>query len=72
MKKLILNPERCKGCSLCIKVCPDKALEYDTENFNAHGCHPVKWKGSCRLCGMCYLICPDYVFEIRDEAALER
>ena len=69
--KVKINPERCKECSLCIKVCPDAALEYSRE-FNSLGCHPVQWKGDCRLCGMCYIMCPDYVIEIKDEEALER
>ena len=72
VKKLLLRPERCKECSLCINFCPDSALEY-SESFNDLGHRPVRWKGECRLCGICYTVCPDYVFEITDDKeTLER
>lgn len=71
VKKLRLYSERCKECSICIKFCPDSALEY-SEDFTPLGFRYVKWSGKCRLCGICYTVCPDCVFEIIDEEALER
>ncbi len=40
-KQLKINKEACKGCGLCIGVCPDKALEFD-KSYNSKGVHPIK------------------------------
>jgi 2-oxoglutarate ferredoxin oxidoreductase subunit delta len=63
--KVVINREMCKGCYLCIRACPVKALEQDTE-LNASGCHPVKAVNAdtCIACGACYEVCPDVCIEI--------
>jgi 2-oxoglutarate ferredoxin oxidoreductase subunit delta len=60
-----LAKERCKGCEVCVVVCPQGSLELDQTVFNALGFHPVKFtyqgkKGNCTACGLCYMVCPDY------------
>ncbi len=62
---MIVNQERCKGCGLCIEVCPTKALVLG-EKRNALGYRVVEFlpdKG-CQACGFCYLVCPDVALEI--------
>ena len=73
--KVVINREMCKGCYLCIRACPVKVLEKDTE-LNSTGTYPVKWTGSeivgnnsvgnnqCIACGNCYEVCPDVCIEI--------
>ena len=36
--KPLINSERCKGCALCIRVCPKKILEMSKET-NGQGVH---------------------------------
>jgi 2-oxoglutarate ferredoxin oxidoreductase subunit delta len=57
--------ERCKGCELCIIICPLGCLKLDQKVINSQGFHPTMFnylgdKGKCTACGLCYLICPDY------------
>lgn len=63
--KVEVNREVCKGCYLCIRACPVKELEQDTE-LNSSGCYPVKTANTdkCIACGACYEVCPDVCIEI--------
>jgi len=60
--------ERCKGCGLCVVLCPRKGLKLD-EEVNDLGYYPVKVSNleKCNQCGVCELICPDLAIFIRDE-----
>ena len=54
----------CKGCRLCVDVCPVNAIEPLTE-INKKGYEIIRIKEEiCIGCGQCYKICPDYVFTI--------
>jgi len=71
--KVEIDRELCKGCFLCIRACPVKVLEADTE-LNGSGCHPSKPVNpeKCIACGNCYEVCPDIciqVFELEGDAA---
>lgn len=64
MGKIVMSTERCKGCLLCVSVCPVKALSPSGE-LGEKGYETVKVdEGKCIQCGSCYRMCPDYVFEI--------
>ena len=66
MAKILLNTMRCKGCLLCVSVCPAKALSPSGE-LGVKGYETVKVdEDKCVQCGSCYRICPDVVFEILD------
>ncbi|MEG1758351.1 MAG: 4Fe-4S binding protein [Oscillospiraceae bacterium] len=55
----------CKGCRLCVGVCPVKAIIPLTE-INNKGYPIIKIDTEkCIGCGNCYRMCPDYVFEVR-------
>jgi len=63
--KVVIDRELCKGCYLCIRACPLKVLETDTE-LNASGVYPVKavQQEKCIACGNCYEVCPDVAIEV--------
>ncbi|MDP3304685.1 MAG: 4Fe-4S binding protein [Erysipelotrichaceae bacterium] len=63
---LIIDRNRCKGCELCISVCPVKILSLDYENANIKGYQPMKILSpeKCIGCCNCAVICPDQVIEI--------
>lgn len=67
MSKIKLDVSRCKGCFLCISVCPKKVMAPSGE-LGAKGFETVKIvdEESCIGCGMCYKMCPDYCIEITD------
>lgn len=61
-----VDKEKCKGCMLCIRVCPHGVLQ-DPGSFNKKGLRyvAVKHPEKCTGCGLCYIICPDSGIEIR-------
>lgn len=65
MAKVDIDKERCKGCLLCISVCPKGAIIVD-DKFNKRGIKPVKFKKGqvCAACTMCAIICPECCIEI--------
>ena len=64
MEKIKLNTKRCKGCYVCVSVCPVKALSPSGE-LGEQGYETVKVdEEKCITCGSCYRMCPDYAIEI--------
>jgi len=63
--------DRCKGCGLCISVCPRKILGFDKEQVNIKGYHPATCldPDSCVGCASCAIMCPDGVITVYREEA---
>ncbi|MDO4552143.1 MAG: 4Fe-4S binding protein [Bacillota bacterium] len=63
---LKLREERCKGCELCVSVCPKNVLKIHDSRLNQKGYHPVSVEKAddCIACGSCALMCPDGVISI--------
>jgi 2-oxoglutarate ferredoxin oxidoreductase subunit delta len=56
---IVVNREECKGCGLCISVCPAGCLFF-APDFNHQGYHPVAYAGDgCRADGLCFYACPE-------------
>lgn len=68
MKKIVfhVNEEYCKGCGLCVTVCPKKILELSTERTNSKGYNPMQIINvdECIGCLSCAMMCPDVAIEI--------
>jgi 2-oxoglutarate ferredoxin oxidoreductase subunit delta len=60
------NLDRCKGCGLCVSVCPKGILRMDRTVTNIKGYHPagIVDQGACIACGNCARICPDSVITV--------
>ncbi|HEC02773.1 MAG TPA: 4Fe-4S dicluster domain-containing protein [Phycisphaerales bacterium] len=67
--KIFIDSERCKGCGLCLAVCP-KQIIVISKKSNRQGYFPAETDNcECTGCGACALICPDAVIEVyRDQA----
>ena len=65
MAKASFNENVCKGCGLCVTVCPKKIVELK-EHFNAKGYHPAYLtdQPSCTGCTSCALMCPDMAITV--------
>ncbi len=65
MNQVIIHRERCKGCQICIEVCPQKILSLE-EKINSHGYHPAQMKDAkkCTGCAFCATMCPDAAIEV--------
>jgi 2-oxoglutarate ferredoxin oxidoreductase subunit delta len=60
-----VDRERCKGCGLCVGVCPKNVLELSTV-VNVTGYFPVYQARpeDCILCALCCTMCPDLALSI--------
>lgn len=59
--KVEIDRERCKGCGLCLTVCPQHVLAL-ADDLNLKGYHPatlIDPDGKCTGCAICAVICPD-------------
>lgn len=60
---VLIDVERCKGCELCIPVCPPRVLEMSVA-VNAIGFRYPLLRDGCTGCELCAEICPDWCFEV--------
>lgn len=66
--KVVINRERCKGCGLCIAVCPEHVLAFSDE-YNRSGYNVVHMETAerCIGCAFCAQTCPDIAIEVYRE-----
>jgi 2-oxoglutarate ferredoxin oxidoreductase subunit delta len=63
-----VNELYCKGCELCISVCPQHVLVLDTDHLTQKGYHPVKLSGEgCTGCALCAIMCPEAAIDVYQE-----
>ncbi len=55
--------ERCKGCDLCIPVCPPRVLDMSSA-VNSKGFRYPMLRAGCTGCAACVMVCPDFCFEV--------
>lgn len=68
--KITINQERCKGCHLCLDVCPNQNIAINP-NHNGKGYQPARFLGKehtgkkgCTGCAMCATVCPEVAIEV--------
>jgi 2-oxoglutarate ferredoxin oxidoreductase subunit delta len=68
----MVDKNRCKGCGLCVAVCPKNVLELSDE-VNAMGYFPVYQARpeDCVYCTTCCIMCPDVAITISKMSAEE-
>ena len=71
--RIAIDKELCKGCYLCISVCPRKTIAI-TDALNLQGYYAVEFQDSmengkgCTACSRCATICPDIAIEVYRES----
>jgi 2-oxoglutarate ferredoxin oxidoreductase subunit delta len=60
---VVLHPERCKGCELCIPACRPGVLRMSTQRNSSGYLLPELLEG-CTGCNGCSMVCPDYCFDV--------
>ena len=68
MANVTFRIDRCKGCRLCLNVCPKKIIRINENVLNAKGYHPAgvpeEDKPKCIGCAFCATVCPDCVIKV--------
>jgi 2-oxoglutarate ferredoxin oxidoreductase subunit delta len=56
-----VNKSWCKGCSLCVGICPKKVLELD-DHVKSEPARP----NDCIGCHQCDNVCPDFAITVKE------
>ena len=60
-KRLAFNLAWCKGCGICVALCPRQALKLEKGKVASAD------DSLCIRCGLCEQRCPDYAIYIESE-----
>ena len=67
-KEIIIDDQFCKGCSLCIEVCPRKVFRGSPKRSRAGYSMPqAADPGKCSVCFLCEMTCPDLAITVVEE-----
>ena len=66
MAKAIIDEKVCKGCGLCVDVCPKGLLKLSEQKINKKGHHPAELtdEAACIGCASCAVMCPDCIIKV--------
>lgn len=71
--KITIDRELCKGCTMCISLCP-KNLITTSSKLNRKGYFPAEYmemeekeNHACTGCTICAIVCPDVAIEVYRE-----
>ena len=58
--RLEINAAWCKGCDICVKLCPERCLALNSEQVAV-----LKNPDACTGCHVCEWLCPDFAISVR-------
>ncbi len=66
MPQILIDPEACKGCELCVHACPQQILAMGS-NLNSKGYFYARMAEPMRCigCRLCCITCPDLAISMR-------
>ena len=65
MIEIVINPNYCKGCSICIDFCPKHVLQ-PAKDMNAKGYilpEAIDIE-ACTQCQLCVIVCPNLAIAV--------
>lgn len=65
--EIIVNEQSCRGCELCVDICPTKVFEFDSVKRLC----VVKHSEDCIACLSCSYICPSNAITHKDYHAVK-
>jgi 2-oxoglutarate ferredoxin oxidoreductase subunit delta len=64
-KAIVVDPKLCKGCHICISVCPHGVLKKSEVVDNRGFFLPrVVDLEACKVCTLCEMECPDFAISV--------
>ena len=71
MPQIVISPDSCKGCELCVEACPQKILGMgETINSKGYVYAEVVEQMRCIGCRLCCITCPDMAIEMKVNGAM--
>jgi 2-oxoglutarate ferredoxin oxidoreductase subunit delta len=68
VKEILIDDQYCKGCNLCIEVCPQKVLSKgDSRSRAGYSLPRVSALENCAACFLCEMTCPDLALTVIEE-----
>ncbi len=65
MPGITIDKNHCKGCELCIQVCPQKIISMSKEiTVRGYFFAQVHDPSRCIVCRVCAIMCPDVAIEV--------
>lgn len=62
--EIVVDVERCKGCSVCVPACPQDVIAL-AKNVNGKGYNYAEMVNvNCIGCANCAIVCPDGVITV--------
>lgn len=67
-KEIIIDDQFCKGCNLCLEVCPRKVFARSAKRSRAGYSMPqATGEKKCSVCFLCEMTCPDLAITVIEE-----
>lgn len=65
---IYIDEKLCKGCDICIFICPTRVFE-SSNKLNEKGYIPpvASREDKCIECRLCEMICPDFAIHLLDD-----
>lgn len=67
MKRIVFDDNYCKGCNLCVNICPQQALKPGTVRSKKGYNMPDPVPENCVVCRNCEVVCPDFAITVIEE-----
>lgn len=61
---IVVDTEKCKGCEVCIPVCPTDVIEMSTKVNGKGYAYMQQVRENCTGCSNCAIVCPDGVITV--------
>lgn len=62
--RVVVTVERCKGCGLCVAVCPPAVLTLGGLNARGYTAVVLTDNERCTSCAVCALVCPECALDV--------
>ncbi len=73
MPRVYIEPNRCKGCELCVRACPQQIIRMSSEiNVKGYFYAEVFDQPRCIGCTLCGMTCPDLAITVGVNAVAYR